>query len=209
MSKETLEHLSALMDGELSRETSLFVTRRLSADEALGARWERYHLIRDCIRQPGSKQVVTGLRARVSASLAADAAPISRGFDGRRWLKPVSGLAIAASVAVMAIMVTAPQPGAVPATGDEASTATANQPFVSPNALPVAPASQAVSFEPADQLNVYLVRHNQVARTAGRQGFVSFVPIVATPVEAVAEDEANQASENGDVAVAPDTSETP
>ena len=114
MSKETLEHLSALMDGELSRETSLFVTRRLSTDEGLGASWERYHLIRDCIRQPGSKQVVTGLRARVSASLTGDAAPVARRLGGARWLKPVSGLAIAASVAVMAIMVTAPQPGAVP-----------------------------------------------------------------------------------------------
>ena len=104
MNKETLENLSALMDGELSRETSLFVTRRLSTDEALGASWERYHLIRDCIRQPGSKQVVTGLQARISASLAADSAPVSRGLGGTRWLKPVSGLAIAASVAVMAII---------------------------------------------------------------------------------------------------------
>ena len=69
MSKEPLEHLSSLMDGELSRETSLFMTRRLSTDEALCATWERYHLIRDCIRQPGSKQLVTGLYTRVSASL--------------------------------------------------------------------------------------------------------------------------------------------
>lgn len=197
------------MDGELSRETSLFVTRRLSTDEALGASWERYHLIRDCIRQPGSKQAVTGLRARIGASLSADAAPASRGLAGRRWLKPVSGLAIAASVAVMAIMVTAPQPGTVPAAGAEASTATANQPFVSPNALPVAPASQAASYESSDQLNVYLLRHNQVARTPGRQGFVSFVPIVATPAEAAAEADDGQAPENDAAAAAADLNETP
>ena len=36
-------------------------------------------------------------------------------------------------------------------------------------------------------MNAYLLRHNQMARTAGRQGFVSFVPIVATPVEPEAE----------------------
>jgi sigma-E factor negative regulatory protein RseA len=171
----------------------------------MGARWERYHLIRDCIRQPGSKQVVTGLRARVSASLAADAAPVTKGLGGVRWLKPVSGLAIAASVAVMAIMVTTPRPGTVPAAGDDASTATASQPFVSPNALPVAPVSQAVSFESADQLNVYLLRHNQVARTAGRQGFVSFVPIVATPVETAVDKEADPMPETDTVGA----SETP
>jgi negative regulator of sigma E activity len=61
MSKESLEHLSSLMDGELSRETSLFLTRRLASDEAMCDTWERYHLIRDCIRQPGSKQIVSGL----------------------------------------------------------------------------------------------------------------------------------------------------
>ena len=56
MSKETLEHISSFMDGEFSRETGLFLTRRLSADEELTASWERYHLIRDCIRYQGRHQ---------------------------------------------------------------------------------------------------------------------------------------------------------
>jgi len=37
-------------------------------------------------------------------------------------------------------------------------------------------------------MNAYLLRHNQMARTAGRQGFVSFVPIVATTTSPSAED---------------------
>ena len=66
------------------------------------------------------------------------------------------------------------------------------QPFISPNNLPLAPVSQAASYTPgsradSNRLNAYLLRHNQMARTAGRQGFVSFVPIVATPVVAAAE----------------------
>ena len=181
MSKESLEHLSSLMDGELSRETSLFMTRRLSTDEALCATWERYHLIRDCIRQPGSKQLVTGLYTRVSASLEAEDTPAVPRWTKNRWLKPVSGLAIAASVAVMAIVVTAPQPNGLPAAGDSTLSGSANQPFVSPSTLPLAPVSQAVSYSDSNRLNAYLLRHNQMARTAGRQGFVSFVPIVATP----------------------------
>jgi len=192
MSKESLEHLSSLMDGELSRETGLFLTRRLSSDEEMCDTWERYHLIRDCIRQPGSKLAVTGLCVKVSASLDAEEAPTVSTWSNNRWLKPVSGLAIAASVALMAIVVTAPQSGEVPATGDTALSTAANEPFVSPNNLPLAPVSQAASYTPgsradSNRLNVYLLRHNQMARTAGRQGFVSFVPIVATPVVAVAE----------------------
>lgn len=189
MNKDSLEHLSSLMDGELSRETGLFLTRRLSSDETLCGTWERYHLIRDCIRQPGSKQVVTGLSVKLSASLDAEETPSRLRFN--RWLRPVSGLAIAASVALVAIVVTAPQPGE-PGTGDMALSTPANQPFVSPNTLLLAPVSQAVSYAPAKQaksnrLNAYLLRHNQMAKTAGRQGFVSFVPIVATPTASVEE----------------------
>jgi sigma-E factor negative regulatory protein RseA len=192
MSKESLEHLSSLMDGELSDEAGSFLIRRLSSDEAMCDTWERYHLIRDCIRQPGSKYFVTGMCAKLNTSLDAEQALPRSSWRSNRWLKPVSGVAIAASVALLAIVVTAPQPGELTGVGDTALSTPANQPFVSPNTLPLAPVSQAASFAPAQQsnsnrLNAYLLRHNQMARTAGRQGFVSFVPIVATPMASVTE----------------------
>ena len=186
MTKESLEHISVLMDGEFSRETGMFLTRRLASEEAMCATWERYHLIRDCIRQPGSKQVVTGLCEKVNASLDAEDAPVGTSGNTSRWLKPVAGLAIAASVALLAIVVTAPPTGTIPGHSADTALATpANPPFVSPNTLSIAPVSQAVSYTPAQQantnrLNAYLLRHNQTARTAGRQGFIAFVPIVAT-----------------------------
>lgn len=193
MSKESLEHLSSLMDGEMSRDSSAFLTRRLAADETLCATWERYHLIRDCIRQPGSKHVVTGLSIRLNASLDAEALPAVSAWRSHRWLKPASGLAIAASVALVAIVVTAPQSGILPGGSGEAALVPTSQPFVSPNNLPLGPVSQPVSFSVSRQsqnrrLNAYLLRHNQMARTAGRQGFVSFVPIVATQASALIED---------------------
>jgi sigma-E factor negative regulatory protein RseA len=191
MSKESLEHLSSLMDGEMSRESGMFLTRRLASDEELCETWERFHLIRDCIRQPGSKHFVIGLSAKLTASLDAEQAHTVSAWRNNRWLKPVSGLAIAASVALMAIVVTAPQQGVLP--GDAANSESANQPFVSPNVLPLAPVTQAASFTPsqkagADRLNAYLLRHNQMAGTAGRQGFVSFVPIVAVQASEQAEE---------------------
>jgi sigma-E factor negative regulatory protein RseA len=204
MSKETLEHLSSLMDGELSRDAGSFLTRRLFSDDAMCEKWERYHLIRDCIRQPGGKQVVTGLSLKLSASLEAEAVPTVSAWRNNRWLKPVSGLAIAASVALMAIVVTAPQPGQGPDEADTALAVPVNQPFVSPNTLARSPASQAVSFASGQQaesnrLNAYLLRHNQMARTAGRQGFVSFVPIVATPATSVEEnyEDKSESAESG------------
>lgn len=163
----------------------MFLTRRLSSDDELCATWERYHLIRDCIRQPGSKQLVTGLSQKLNAKLAAESAPSMSVWRSQPWLKPVSGLAIAASVALMAVVVATPQNGAVPAQGSDITLVQpVNAPFVTPNAALISPESQAVSFSPsgeseAQRLNSYLFRHNQMARTAGRQGFVSFIPIVA------------------------------
>ncbi len=212
MSKESLEHLSSLMDGELSRDAGLFLTRRLSSDEKMCDTWERYHLIRDCIRQPGSKQAVIGLSSRLNASLDAEELPRVSPWKNNRWLKPVSGIVIAASVALMAIVVIAPQPGELPGT-EVAETTVVNQPFVSPNTLSLTPAlapvAQTVSYGAADQakanrLKAYMLRHNQMARTAGRQGFVSFVPIVATPVASVAEkpEEESKTGEAGSELVA-------
>lgn len=185
MSKESLEHLSSLMDGEVAKDGGMFLTRRLSSDNELCETWERYHLIRDCIRQPGSKQLVTGLSLKLNEKLDAESAPEISVWRAQPWLKPVSGLAIAASVALMAVFVAGPQNSVVPVENSDIALAQpVNAPFVTPNAALISPESQAVSFSSsgeseAQRLNAYLFRHNQMARTAGRQGFVSFVPIVA------------------------------
>lgn len=216
MSKESLEHLSSLMDGEVSREAGLFLTRRLSSDGEMCETWERYHLIRDCIRQPGSKQAVMGLSVRLNAAMEAEELPKVSPWKDSRWIKPVSGLAIAASVALMAIVVTAPQQGLAPGSSP-VETPLVNEPFVSPNTVPLpltrtlTPATQTVSYTPSEQartnrLNALLLRHNQMARTAGRQGFVSFVPIVATPVVSV-DEKSGENSESEENASEPATAE--
>lgn len=206
MSKESLEHLSSLMDGEMSSDSGLFLTRRLASDETLCATWERYHLIRDCIRKPGSKHLVTGMSLRLSASLDAEQIVSVPAWRNNRWLKPLSGFAIAASVALVAIVVTAPQTGTSTAAADAVvNSEPVNQPFVSPNTVAITAVSQAASYSPANkprvaQLNAYLLRHNQMAGVAGRQGFVSFVPIVATQLftqaeqDPLADDEQNHDS---------------
>ena len=208
MNKETLEHISSLMDGELSRETGLFLTRRLSADEELVGTWERYHLIRDCIRQPGIRMPMVNLSQRMRIALSEDTAgqdtagqeaagQASQPLTSRSWFKPVAGFAIAATVALMAIV--AIEPGQVQQGSDIASTP-AVQPFSSPNVLPTSPNSQAASYSPQSQqrnarLNSYLVRHNQLVGSVSSQGFLSFVPIIsnATPEELAAEDPAVEA----------------
>jgi sigma-E factor negative regulatory protein RseA len=182
MNKESLEHLSSLMDGEMSRETGLFMTRRLSSDDALCAAWKRYHLIRDCIRQPGGSHAMPDLSERVQSALAEE--PVQTLATPRnRWFKPVSGLAIAASVALLAVVMVQPDAGLD--NGLEASPAVDAEPFTSPNTINAVTRSQPASYSP--RLNSYLLRHKQLARSTGQQGFVSFVPMIST--QAVAADE--------------------
>ncbi len=109
MSKETREHLSALVDGEISLETSRFLVRRLGTDDELRATWTRYHLIRDCLRHQDGSIAGEDLCARVGRALESEQ-PVkhSRPFP-TGWLKPVAGLAIAASVALMAIVASRPR----------------------------------------------------------------------------------------------------
>ena len=182
MNKETLEHISSLMDGELSRETGLFLTRRLCADEELGGTWERYHLIRDCIRQPGGGLPHVNLSLRMKAALSEEYAEPPSSWSSNRWFKPVSGIAIAASVALMAIVAIGPEQQ-LP--GQDTAASPAVQPFASPNILPTSPVTQAASFSPQSQaadarLNSYLLRHNQLIGSVSSQGFVGFVPIISS-----------------------------
>jgi sigma-E factor negative regulatory protein RseA len=182
MNKETLEHVSSLMDGELSRETSLFLTRRLCTDEELTGTWERYHLIRDCIRQPGTSTPMVGLSQRMQIALSEESISSTQVSPKNRWLRPLSGLAVAASVALLAIVTIGPQE--VSQNADLVAIPAA-EPFSSPNVLPSAPQTQAASFSPQTQgrdkrLNSYLVRHNQTSGSITTQGFLGFVPIVAS-----------------------------
>lgn len=193
MSKETLEHLSSLMDGELTRDTGLFLTRRLCTDSELGKTWERYHLIRDCLRQPGAGTAVVALSARFRTALDAEGNADS-GTVTRPWLKPLAGMAVAASVALMAVVAVGPGRDAATGTQPEAV-----QPFTASNAISSMPATQAASFDPSAQardarLNSYLMRHNQVAGSASK-GFVSFVPIIAVADSQAEQSEPEQTRE--------------
>lgn len=197
MTKDTLEHLSCLMDGELSADAGRFLVRRAASDESLGETWQRYHLIRDCLRRPGESMTLATLSIDMDKLDDAPdpglAAPVRQ---SPAWLRPVAGSAIAASVAAVAIAVTLNlNPAAMPS---------ATEPFASPNSAGIAPVSQPASFQTGSavnqqSLNRYLLRHNQAAGAVGQQGFVSFVPIVATaPVQLKGEPQAERGAAASD-----------
>ena len=108
MQDDSLEQLSAFVDGELGRDESRFLRRRVEADPALRERLIRYHAVNAAARGdyvPGADRladrVSEALRDEPSHENAAGDARQDRGW--RRLspiLQPVGGVALAASVAL-------------------------------------------------------------------------------------------------------------
>jgi len=185
LNKDAREHLSSLMDGEISRETSRFLVRRLGADKELCATWARYHLVRDCLRHHEGGLASSDLCQRVSLALESEPAqaPTRRRLS-MAWLKPVAGMAVAASVALMAIVMVGPASDAVSPVDGGLAGAARPPDFTSPQGIGPRPVTHEASYAgPAmggPRMNSYLLRHYQATGSTGGRGFVSFVPIVVT-----------------------------
>ena len=176
MSKETREHLSSLMDGEISREASRFLVRRLGSDEELCATWARYHVVRDCLRNQDDGFDADDLCARVNRAIEEEQVQTAPYRPASRWLRPVAGMAIAASVALVAVM--AVDPGAAPGVQSAPGLAETSESFTSPQGLGTASvSSRAVSGQ---RMNSYLLRHYQAAGSGNGRGIVGFVPVLVT-----------------------------
>lgn len=94
------EDLSAFIDGELARAPSAFLLRRLAADEGLRGRFDRYHLIGDCLRRQHRGGLAPAeLCARVQQALAAETAPPRRSARLAGGMRLAAGAFTAALVA--------------------------------------------------------------------------------------------------------------
>ena len=188
MSKETLEHLSSLMDGEINKDTGRFLIRRLGSDTEMRATWARYHVVRDCLRHQEGSVMGSQFSSRVRQAIDKVEAIETRPAFSARWLRPVAGVAIAASVALMAIVTVDPGQISVDGPAVDSLTGTQVESFVSPNSTlsPVLASQQASTAgltNNREKMNSYLLRHYQIAGSTGGKGFVTLVPIVVTRTE--------------------------
>lgn len=198
MTDKLLEQVSALADDELpAREAELLLTR-LERDPALRDAWERYQLIGEAMR--GSLAAVhdRDLAARLVEAIEQE--PVSaKPFQPARILRPVAGLAVAASVAMLAVFtLQAPQVEPPPAE--------VVPEFAGSGARPVLNA-QRVDFsgvrspEVQNQLRRYLLNHSEHADNMRIRGVMPYVQIAAhdsRPVnepDAATEDEAGESPE--------------
>ncbi len=187
MNDKLKEEMSALVDGELETQSASETIDVLLASDTLKVHWSRYHMVRDVLRHKAYPDAGTEVCERVRSSLADEPLHFAdRPRASHRWrgmLKPFAGVALAASVATVAVLAvrgTGPLPGesdtaAVPAprvatvarsTGTQASPAAATPgPRLASAEAPAGSLRrlQWTTSEPAvaTRLNGYLVNHSE------------------------------------------------
>lgn len=204
------EEISAYQDGESTRtEESLLAD--LQADPGLRTIWCRYQMINQSLRgQLAIGVAASSLSERVSAALTDEPAILSpqkrRRSLGQRMMKPAAGMAIAASVALVAIVglrgldqATNPAGQVTPASSvatdsaggsNAARVSTAeNRPMQSLQPASQAPLARTVSTDAESAggyrrsgqygFNSYLINHNEYRASAGVRGSMPYARIVA------------------------------
>lgn len=200
---ELNEQLSAMVDDELKPAESRLLLRQVARLPGALDRLGRYLLIRATMHGNLAHWRHDDLAARVA--LALEAEPAFSSARSRRgplasFTKPAAGLAIAAAVALVAVTLwprlEMTGPGAVPGPGSAPMTVASvdGSPFVSPVAVgadPAVPASATAPQQPAprqwelldprvrEQLNTYLVDHNEYSADSRFDGAITYVRVAA------------------------------
>lgn len=178
--KDTLnEQLSALVDDELDAAEQPLLLRRLTQDEELRDTLMRYHVISDALRSNLPHRVDTGFYRRVQAQLEQEVEIHATPSRARVLFKPVAGLALAASVAVVAVV----SLQSVREQDTARAPAVASAPDVSDYIRADNVPAPVAERNDARGLDVYLVNHNEFAVNRGMQGMLPYVRIVGQDMQ--------------------------
>lgn len=160
--------ISAFIDGELPDNETELLLRRLSQDVELRAQAAQYLSIGRAIRGDLELENMSRLRARVAAALGEDIVEtetVAEMVPGR-FMRPVVGVAVAASVAVMALI-------GLRQLGPAEELPLQSIDDLAALAIDVAPsyteppANEFMSNRPSDMLRRYYLRHGQRSADIG------------------------------------------
>ncbi|MEW6646958.1 MAG: sigma-E factor negative regulatory protein [Pseudomonadota bacterium] len=184
MENHTNEQISALVDDELHGPALRQALERLRQDVDLQGAWSRYHLISDTLHANFASARATHLHQRIHAALEQEPTLLAPRRKPRlpALAKQAAGVAIAASVAAVAIL--AVQREAVePADIAPTAMQLAQSPRPAHEMVQLASiGAPAVTVSPSasrGRLNAYLVNHNEYSASSGMQGVLPYVRIVS------------------------------
>lgn len=174
MTNQVKDQVSALLDDELEARECALLLARFSKDEELKATWERYSLIGDCIRGNLPAHLSADMAKRIASEIEKN--PVAaKGLPAARsalW-RPVAGLAVAASVAAVALIslgnLDRNVPGVLPETGAPLAASADEESYT----VPVINMREQASASLRERLNLYQVSHSEVAGPMQRRSLIS------------------------------------
>lgn len=176
------KNISVILDSEHSSAELDTVMNQLRTDESARQTWHRYQIIGAAIRKDLHASIdpqwVDRIRAQIEKEPTCLAPGRLRNLVSRRFLKPVVGLAVAASVATVAIFAVQ-QFELVPTTvvNQIAGTGVSG---MNPDAIrPDATRWDTLSPEMESKLNAYLVEHGEFTTMSGLNGLSAYAKFVS------------------------------
>lgn len=189
MQDDLKEQLSAAIDGELTQDETRFLARRLANDPESLAQLARYYDVAAASRReyvPGAEQMVS----RVADALTKEPVHDGRAPGWQRWLQPVGGAAIAASVA-LALVMAWPMISGTPEQSATIAQSTSGGLQPGSGHLSVTDERLQLASQPAtisdanirQRLNPYLVNHSEHAAFGQLGGTLKYARIVSHDAE--------------------------
>lgn len=166
MSDALKTQISAFVDGELPDNESELLLRRLSQDAALRAQVDQYMAIGRLIRQDVEVPRMDNLRDRIAATLDDEVVPAQaqeqeqQRVVGSRFMTPATGVAVAATVAALALLGLSQLDASIDADLAGAVAIAYTEPAV----------EQALANQPNQQLLEYIRRHGDSSSDLGTSG---------------------------------------
>ena len=110
MSSDMKENLSVFMDGELDHSESLELIKQLHSDDELRDNWRRYNIYASVLRDEVSPVLSAGFSEKVILKLAQEPVQFAPAAmpKRKRFAGPMAGLAVAASLVGIAILLQKP-----------------------------------------------------------------------------------------------------
>jgi sigma-E factor negative regulatory protein RseA len=168
MKEKLHEQLSALVDDELEAAEQALLLRQIGADPVLRERLARYQVISDALQNHLPPRLDIGFHKSVQVALQDEPAVHVEASRFAGMLKPAAGLAVAASVAVVAVLSLQSIRGEAPSSTPAVASAPVAQDYLRAE-IKTAPAGSPQS------LNAYLVNHNEYAVNRGMLPYVRLV----------------------------------
>ncbi|NOX09455.1 MAG: sigma-E factor negative regulatory protein [Gammaproteobacteria bacterium] len=184
MSDTIKQQISSMVDDELSSQEQELLMSRMQRDPALRQQWARYHMIGDVMRKQRVMHEDDSIASQVAQAISSEPSYQDKHKSAflQSLLKPVLGLAVAASVAMVSIALVQNMMTQEKSYNAPAMARMDALPVPSPAYVQVSDrqSMDVIRLQQNTRLNQYLVNHSEYASSNRVRGMLPYVRVVSS-----------------------------